>query len=292
MDILSEKQHWDLVHQQHQAPTASPAAGLGGERKSWRRRCTAWLKRRLGERGVRWILQSHHDHIYWNTIVKKYFPDLRGARFLEVGSAPGELLVKHHQALGCVPFGIDYSEPGVEANRQVFRAQGLNPDNVFCADFFGEAFQAQHRESFDVVFSAGFIEHFTDARRVVDHHLNLLKPGGYLVIGIPNLRGVNYWLLRAFYKELLDIHNLDIMRRSAFAQLFDASKVERRFCDYYGTLSLDIVAARDDSPLRSVLAAMKKLGIIGNLCLRLLLRNRTLDTPLTSPFLMFVGKKK
>ena len=262
MDILSEKQHWDLVHQHHQTPAGKPTAGLAGKRKSWRRQSMAWLKRRLGQRAVTWILQTHHDHLYWNAIVKKYLPDLRGARFLEVGSAPGETLVKHQQVLGCVPFGVDYSEPGIEANRQVFSAHRLDPNNVICADFFAEAFQAEHRESFDVVFSAGFIEHFTDAGRVVDHHLNLLKPGGYLIIGIPNLRGLNYLLLRIFYKELLAIHNLDIMRASAFAQLFNTEKVERLFSGYYGTLSLDIVAARDDSPLRFVLTAMKKLGIM------------------------------
>ena len=45
---------------------------------------------------------------------------------------------------GCVPFGVDYSEPGIEANRQVFSAHRLDPNNVICADFFAEAFQAQH----------------------------------------------------------------------------------------------------------------------------------------------------
>src|SRR5262249_24507945 len=146
----------------------------------------AWLKRRLGQRRLNWLLQRHHDALYWNHLLKKHLPDVRGARFLEVGSAPGTTLVKHNQMLGCVPFGVEYSEPGVEANRQVFRAHGLDPNNVILSDFFAEDFQAQYRESFDVVYSAGFIEHFTDVGHVVNNHINLLKRGGYLIVGIPN----------------------------------------------------------------------------------------------------------
>lgn len=294
MNILSKKRYWDLVHGQYQTPAAagSAAPGIAGEQKSWRRRGTAWLKRRLGERRLNWMLQRHHDALYWNALLKKYLPDVRGARFLEVGSAPGETLVKHNQMLGCIPFGVEYSEPGVEANREVFRAHGLDPDNVILSDFFAEEFQARHRESFDVVYSAGFIEHFTDAGKVVDNHINLLKRGGYLIVGIPNLSGINRLLLRIFYKELLDIHNLDIMNKRAYTQLFDAGKVEPLFCGYFGAFSLDIVAASERSRLRFVLAALQKLEIVFNLGFRLLLRNKMIETPWTSPYLMFIGRKK
>ena len=52
---------------------------------------------------------------------------------------------------------------------------------------------------FDVVMSRGFIEHFDEPSSVVDRHLDLLKPGGLLVVSIPNLRGVNGLLTRFFH---------------------------------------------------------------------------------------------
>jgi 2-polyprenyl-3-methyl-5-hydroxy-6-metoxy-1,4-benzoquinol methylase len=72
---------------------------------------------------------------------------MEGAKVVEVGSAPGEHLVRLKQRFGLTP-----------------------------------------REAFDVVLSGGFIEHFTDVAAIVQKHLQLLKPGGRLVVMIPNLK--------------------------------------------------------------------------------------------------------
>ena len=217
---------------------------------------------------------------------------MKGARMLEVGSAPGTSLVTFNHKLGCMPFGIDYSEHGVETNRQVFIANNLNPDNVIHADFFSDEFHNRYKESFDMVYSGGFIEHFDNARDVVDKHIGLLAKGGHLVILIPNLRGINHLILKLFYKELLDIHNLSIMRKTEFAKLFDHESLTPLFCDYYGTLTLDVTAARKNSPVRFILNGMKKLELITNLILHIALRGHDLNTRFTSPYLIFVGVKK
>ena len=101
-----------------------------------------------------------------------------GAAVVEIGSAPGEHLVRLSETFGLVPYGIEYSAAGVEVNRAVFAARGLDPENVIQMDFFSDECLLSCRERFDVVVSRGFIEHFADAAQVVDRHLELLKPGG------------------------------------------------------------------------------------------------------------------
>ena len=126
----------------------------------------------------------------------------KGAKVLEVGSAPGWHLVRLNQTFGFIPYGIEYSESGVELNREVFILHNINPDNVIHADFLSDEFHEQYKGYFDIAISRGFIEHFTDIEDIIEKHINLLTKGGYLIVSIPNLRGANYILTWLFHREL------------------------------------------------------------------------------------------
>ena len=54
-------------------------------------------------------------------------------------------------------------------------------------------------EYFDVVFSAGVVEHFTDPTEVIRIHLELMKNGGFLIIMMPNY--ANGSLYRKWYQR-------------------------------------------------------------------------------------------
>jgi SAM-dependent methyltransferase len=98
------------------------------------------------------------------------------------------------------------------------------PGEVYTADITsGRDLPAR---TYDVVMSIGVIEHFRDPADVVQRHINLLKPGGTLILQVPNLAGwVNQWLLRgACMQGLLASHNLAVMNKGVFrgfAQRFD-----------------------------------------------------------------------
>jgi SAM-dependent methyltransferase len=47
---------------------------------------------------------------------------------------------------------------------------------------------------FDLVYSLGLIEHFSDFADAVAAHARLVKPSGVLVLGVPNYRGLNGWV--------------------------------------------------------------------------------------------------
>jgi 2-polyprenyl-3-methyl-5-hydroxy-6-metoxy-1,4-benzoquinol methylase len=144
----------------------------------------------------------------------------RGDQFLEIGCAPGKMLAWVAAELRANVSGLDYSERGLGTARRLFSALGLHAD-FRCEDLRATTFTPS---SFDVVFSVGVIEHFDDPRDVVRDHLRLLAPGGMALMTVPNYTGI-YGKLQAYFdKDLLALHNLDIMKCDALRALVPADE--------------------------------------------------------------------
>ena len=109
------------------------------------------------------------------------------SRFLEIGCASGTMLAWVRHTLKAEVSGLDYSELGIAFNRRLFEALGISGD-LRCEDVFKTTFEPA---SFDVVFSAGVIEHSEDPRELVARHVDLLSENGVAVITVPNYGG---WL--------------------------------------------------------------------------------------------------
>ena len=121
--------------------------------------------------------------------LKRALPDVHG-EVLEVGCAPGKWLAFMSDEFGLKPSGIEYSEAGMNATFRNFEALGLEVGEIQAGDFF----KIEPDRQYDVVMSYGFIEHFTDVDEVVELHLRWLKPGGILILGVPNFRGIYSFL--------------------------------------------------------------------------------------------------
>jgi 2-polyprenyl-3-methyl-5-hydroxy-6-metoxy-1,4-benzoquinol methylase len=284
MQSLTRTEHWEAVHRSERAQVARPREVVKGH---WPRRI---LKRLLGRRLVEYM-SSYDEHQIWNVLCQRNMP-LPGAEVVEIGSAPGEHLAKLSETFGLVPFGIEYSDAGAEVNRAVFAARGLDPGNVIHMDFFSDECLLRYRERFDVVVSRGFIEHFEDPSRVVDRHLELLKPGGLLIVTIPNLRGINHALTRLFHRELIPMHNLEIMSKVRFRRLFDTTKVRLLTCTYIGTFSFYLFSVKAGSRLAPLLRACMKVQAMLNVLFRLCLGDGGAENRFTSPQLIFAGVKR
>ncbi len=280
---LTRREHWDAVHAFEKADAQkTPEA-----EKSWARRA---LKRLVGERFVEYM-GSYDDYQIWDLLYRRHMPR-QGATVVEIGSAPGDHLVKLSDTFGLVPYGIEYSPAGVEVNRSLFASRGLDPMNVLAMDFFSEECLERNRERFDVVVSRGFIEHFEEPRSVVDRHIDLLKPGGLLVVTIPNLQGVNHTLTRLFHPELIPMHNLSIMSKAPFLQLFDTTRVRPLICAYVGTFSFYLFNVKEGSRLAPLLGLCMKAQTLLNVMFRTFLAERGAENRFTSPQLIFMGVKR
>lgn len=178
----------------------------------------------------------------------------------EVGCAPGKWLAFMAKTFGMNPSGIEYSEAGMKATLKNFSILGMSPNEIFTGDFF----QLEPPRKFDAVISFGFIEHFTDVDSVIERHLRWLKPGGTLVLGVPNFRGVYGLAQRILDQEILDKHNLNIMSPDYFrsvAKRFDLAPV---FIDYIGSFepSLPIARHRFGNPLQFLVKCLIRVALI------------------------------
>lgn len=252
-------------------------------------------KNSFGKKILKYTCVNYHDYLLWDVIYKKYMPKIKGAKVLEIGSAPGNHLVKLNQVFGFVPYGVEHSEHGVKINRGIFNLYNINPDNVIHADFFSKGFQKKYAGFFDVVISRGFIEDFSsvDVKDIVEKHINLLIKGGYLFISIPNIRGLYYIWARLFEKKLLSEMNLGIMQKEKFAKLFDEKDILSLFCNYYGTFCCNgRFSSKINPTIRFVLNLFNNLQRILNIVFRVILKDKGLETSFFSPYLLFIGIKK
>lgn len=179
--------------------------------------------------------------------LKNNLPDIKGDVF-EVGCAPGKWLAFMAKEFAMNPSGIEYSEAGMNATLENFKILQLAPGSILTGDFF----QTKPERQFDVVMSFGFIEHFDNVDEVVDLHLGWLKPGGVLILGVPNFCGIYSTIQGILDREILDKHNLKIMNLDYFRSLATRFRLKPVFLDYIGSFepSLPIVKHRFGNPLQ------------------------------------------
>ena len=173
-----------------------------------------------------------------------------GDRVLEVGCAPGKILAWLAAALRANVSGLDFSARGLDQAARLFAALRLQGD-LRREDLRATSFP---RETFDLVYSLGVIEHFDDPRGIVRDHLSLVRPGGTALMTVPNYRGVYGTLKRYFDAESLLYHNLEIMTPQALAALAPVDERVRARAYAFGRLSPWVLTMTKRWPRRVALA--------------------------------------
>ena len=116
----------------------------------------------------------------------------------EIGVYPGRFIY-HFGKLGYELNGIDQTQylPAL--------VEWLKFNNFKTGSFDqADALTLNKEKQYDVVFSAGFIEHFECFEEIIDLHAKLVKPGGHVYITAPNFGGSVQLKLHS----LLDRENL------------------------------------------------------------------------------------
>ena len=140
-------------------------------------------------------------------IFDAYLPQQTGLNILEIGGAPGQFLAYFAKEFGYSAHAIDYSATGCDKMRQAFGIANLDV-TIYNRDIFADI---SDLPSFDIVFSMGFIEHFSDLDSIVEKHIELLKKQGILLLGVPNYRGISQIVLKRLAPQKLSMHNLETM---------------------------------------------------------------------------------
>jgi SAM-dependent methyltransferase len=165
--------------------------------------------------------------LYLNEILNifdKYLPKNKNLSILEIGGSPGQFLAYMHRNFGYTVGCLDYSDLGCKKTKKNFELLNI-PGKVYKKDILSKNLNLP---LFNIVYSLGFIEHFSDLNLIIEKHLELLNPGGILLIGTPNLLGINHWFLKKLAPALLSKHNLynmDISKWKEFENKFNLKKI-------------------------------------------------------------------
>jgi SAM-dependent methyltransferase len=163
-------------------------------------------------------------------VFDRELPNISGLSILEVGGAYGEYLLYLTRRFGYKAYSLDYSRVGNEQTLETFARAGI-PVEVFERDLFADN---ANLPKFDIVYSLGFIEHFDDPLNVVARHLDLLKPGGILLLGVPNYGGIYRNVLRRLAPSIERTHNMQAMDLANWKQFTDKLPIDPIFTNYVG----------------------------------------------------------
>lgn len=147
---------------------------------------------------------------------------------LEVGCAPAKWLIFYAERFNAEVSGIEYSEKGASLSRRNLASAGIEGE-VREADFFAVA-----PSPYDIVLSIGFIEHFDDPVEVLKRQLRFVRPGGRLVVGVPNFRGLNGMLQRLAEPRYMALHNSAAMRPALYREFARSHRLEVLHLGYSG----------------------------------------------------------
>lgn len=175
---------------------------------------------------------SQYD-LFWDLFINA--ADSRAKTLIEVGAFPGRYLAYLASKYQLRPTGIDFN-PATAIVDRMMKSMRVESYDYICTDFL------QHKpdRQFDLVFSNGFVEHFFDYNTILDKHLDYLKPGGALMIMIPNKTH-----LRRLYGYLVDYdnlmkHNLTCMELSVFRAFAERNDLKTIHLDYYGGFAFKV----------------------------------------------------
>jgi 2-polyprenyl-3-methyl-5-hydroxy-6-metoxy-1,4-benzoquinol methylase len=283
---LTDKAHWNQYwgHVDRTA-AAKPIS-------SWER-AKRGLRNLVGSRRLDYLTRTYSDFVLWDSLYPHFLGDKRGQSILEIGSAPGEYLLRFHRTFGLEPYGVEYAEEGYRQQQHVFEAAGIPAGRVIFADAFSDSFVGEHAARYDIVYSRGVIEHFDDPSAVIEAHVKLAKPGGLLVLTIPNYRHLNWLLKRVFDGESLPGHNLNTMDPAVFRHAFENHGLRQIYCAHYGSIDLSVSQPHKRSgALWLAYLLCEKAQLPLNLALRSLFGGAAPNSRYTSPFLIYVGQKR
>lgn len=149
---------------------------------------------------------------------------------LEIGCVPGTYLGYLGRDFGYLVHGIDYVSGAEKTTLNTLKKFGIENAEIFEVDFLSWT----PPRLYDLICSFGFIEHFVDVNAMVNQHIDALKPGGTLILEIPNFSGMQLFLRHFLDRENLERHNTEIMHLNFFMDIAYRHNLTIKCLEYTG----------------------------------------------------------
>jgi len=213
----------------------------------------------------------HEQH----PVLSRFLSNAGGGDAIEIGCGTGNYMIYINKEFGYRVDGLDYSD-NMEYVRANLSCNGVQNAELISADFF----EFVPAKKYDLVLSGGFAEHFDDHELVVRKHAEWTKPGGLVVIIVPNLTHIHRLLCGWFAPKVLRVHRFALMRSAVMRQTLEKAGLRVLHCDYHKTFRCTYALPKMvDFPVRAVqkLLRISRLDDIGN--------------RFSSPYLIAVSRK-
>jgi len=222
-------------------------------------------------------VQLYQGPVYeQHPVLVKFLSRATGAEAIEIGCGSGNYMVYIAKEFGYRISGLDYSN-NMDYVRANLELNGIRPVDLFNVDFL----DFRPSKKYDLVLSGGFVEHFDDYESVVRKHADLAKPGGLVVIIVPNLTHLHWVLCSICDHKTLKVHRFPLMRSNTLRDTLEKSGLEVIHCEYHRTFRptyrLPLILDHFSRAIQKGLAMMR-LDDIGN--------------SFASPYLISVSRKK
>ncbi|MFC1590514.1 hypothetical protein ACFL42_03390, partial [Candidatus Omnitrophota bacterium] len=142
-----------------------------------------------------------------------------------------------------------------------------------------------HSIKYDLICSFGFIEHFKGEleKQIIKKHIDMLKPGGKLILTVPNFNYGQYIICSLLNRRLLRKHNIKTMTLSYFKDIASLNGLNIIYLKYYGGL-FDFWLGDDNLNIFQLI--LHKILRVA----RYLLHNIKLNNRFFSPYIVFIAE--
>jgi len=202
---------------------------------------------------------------------------------IELGGFPGYYAVFLKKYLKLDVTLLDYFvHPPI--TEQLLKTNGLAKDDIHIIET--DLFKYKPEQQYDLVLSCGLIEHFNDTADIINRHIAFVKPGGTLLITLPNFKALNGWFQKNFDKENYDKHNIDCMDPALLSKICKDAGLEVVQSKYFGRFSLWLENEKQKSV--GVRLLKKSMWLTGKLFTKVF----AFDSKQLSPYIILEAKKK
>jgi len=161
--------------------------------------------------------------------IQKFITRVNKGECIEIGCYPGRYLALFGE-YGYTLSGIDFTEK-LSSVPNWLQGQGYQTGKFWQEDFLKFTIP----NTFDLVTSFGFIEHFTQWQEVLRKHLPLVKEGGVLIIETPNLRGIIPRILHTIFNpKTFKKHVISAMNTQKWEEILKANGFTIHYSGYFG----------------------------------------------------------
>lgn len=223
-----------------------------------------------------------------NELLEAMVPFLKayeGKDFLEIGCSPGLVSSEICRRLHFEPFGVD-SSPGAD----IYLTNMKNRAGVEASLAKCDVRDYWPQRNFNVVTSFGLVEHFSDPVQILLQHDRLCRPGGLVVVSVPNFRYVQWVYHYLLDRSDLRRHNTQIMTLDTFSSFASLCSHDILLLGHIGRVSF-WNSDQEGSVVGNMLRKIVSFGIC-TLTSDILAPLLPADSPFYSPWILYIGRKK